>query len=130
MSDIEVSGLNARIIEMIIDESMSKIKEDKGIGSIKNERLLLYLTTIVLEKSRKALKDNKVSSKERVEIITDVISVLITRLPLTDPLKKVLYRFINDGEIQKILAEIEDNTSKKCMRCFLPLFRACMKTKK
>lgn len=129
MSDIKVSGLNSLIINTIIDESMTKIKEDKEIETIKNEQLLLYLCTIVLEKSKKALKDNKVSSKERVEIITDIISVLISKLPLSEPLKKVLYCFINDGEIQKILVELEENVSGNCMRFLGPLFRACIKSK-
>lgn len=129
MSDIKVSELNARIVEMVINESIAKLKEDKELDDIKNERLLLYLVTIVLEKSKEALKDNKVSSQERVEIIVEIIIVLVSRLPLSEPLKNVLYNFINDGEIQKIIAELEENTNKKCMRCFLPLFRACMKSK-
>jgi hypothetical protein len=130
MSTINVSEFKALVIEMAINESLEEINKNKDFKNIKQENMLLYLCTLVLEKTQSSLEDKKITQDERIEIITNVISVLIARLPFSEALKSVFLCFINDGEIQKILCELEDKTSKKCMRCLGPLFRACMKSRK
>lgn len=128
MSDIKVSNLSGIVIDSIIDEILNKIKNDNKLETIPQNQVLLYLCSLVLEHTKDSLKDNNITSEERVELITDVICLLVNQLPLNEPLKKLIQCFINDGDIQKLLEELDDTTSKQCRGCFGKVFRACIRS--
>jgi uncharacterized membrane-anchored protein YjiN (DUF445 family) len=128
MPEVAVSKLNALIVETIIDEVLTKLNKDDDLKNIQQNKVLLYLITVVLEQTKESLKDHKITSDDRVKLITDVVCVLIERLPLSEPLKKVLKCFINDGEIQKLLEELDNKITSKCMNWFGVVFRACARS--
>jgi hypothetical protein len=128
MPDLELSALNTLIVETIIDDVLYKLNKDNTYMDVPKNQFLLYLCSLVLEKTKESLLDNRITSEERVLIITEIISALLSRLPISDALKKVFTCFIKDGEIQKILVELEEKASRKCMGWFGKIFRACMRS--
>lgn len=128
MSDVKVSPLASLIVEAIIDRSLEKINKNQSVDSIPQSQLLLYLCSVVLEHANDSLDDNKITGSERVALLVDIISILVSRLPLSDALKNVLMRFINDGEVEKLIEELDQQTTQKCRGCFGKLFRACVRS--
>lgn len=130
MTDIYVTKLSTTIVESIINESLDRINKDNTLADIPPEQVLLYICTLVLERTKEGLKDQVITSDERVQVITEIVCVLVERLPLSEPLKKIVKCFINDGEIQKLIEELDEKATGKCMKCFGPLLRACIKSNK
>lgn len=128
MSDIELSSLNSLVAEAIINETLDKINKDNTLSTLSENHILLYLCSLVLESTKEHLKDEKITSEERVQLITDVICVVITRMPISDALKKFLHCFVKDGEIKKIIKDADEHASSKVSGCFGRIFRACMRS--
>lgn len=120
---IELSNLQVLLVETVANEIVAKLtKEDIRLS---NEHIIAYLCSLVLD----AIKDHKITPAERVSIVTNIICVVINQLPLPEHIKRVLYSFINDGEIQELLEEYEAHVSQKCVGCFGKVFRACLRSK-
>lgn len=120
---LELSSLQMVLIETISNQIVSKITQEDV--KLSNEHIIAYLCSLVLD----AIKDKKVTSEERILIVTRVICMVINELPLDESVKNRVVNFINDGEIQELLMEYETHASKKCMLCFGKLFRICLKQK-
>lgn len=128
MSDRKVSQLSSLIVEAIIERSFEQINKNQSVDSIPQSQLLLYLCSVVLEHANKSLADNKITGSERVELLIDIVGTLVSRLPLSDAVTSVLMRFINDGEVEKLIEELDQQTTQKCRGCFGKLFRACVRS--
>lgn len=129
MADINVSKTNSLVADAIIENLLKKINTSADdINKMSQYKLLMYLCTTVLVQTKASLSDQKITSDERVKLITDIVVVLIDRLPLGDSSKNVLKTVINDGEIQRLIEELDEKASKKCMACFGAFARACSRS--
>lgn len=130
MTDIQVNKLSAMVAETIINESLDIINKDKTLDDVPPEQVLLYICTLVLERTKEGLKDQVITSEERVQLITEIVCALVERLPLSEQIKNTVNYFIKDGEIQKLIENVDEKATGKCMKWFGPLFRACVKSHK
>jgi uncharacterized membrane protein YheB (UPF0754 family) len=128
MSNITLTNTQAIITDALLNELINKVLKNNNYEKISENKLLPYLCSLVLEHTRDSLKDRQITSEERVDLITNIMYVLVKRLPLKDSLKDVLINFITDDEIQNLIEDLDKTAGTKCMRFFGKIFRACVRS--
>jgi hypothetical protein len=127
-STIQLSTKQGLVIDVVVGELIDKLTENNQHETIPKEQFIFYLCSLVLDHISKVIKDNKITSDERVELIIDIICVLLDQLPLDKNVKNFLCAFIEDGEIKNIIKDLDERGTQRCMGCFGKLFRACIRT--